>query len=352
MSELFRELLKNVGSGTHTGKVLTRPEAQTATELMLKQEATPAQIGAFMIAHRIRRPTSTELAGMLDAYQALGPSLEPLDTAEPVLVLNSPYDGRSRTAPVSPLVSLVLAAAGHPTLMHGGARMPTKYGIPLSGVWQLLSVDWTGLQLSQVHRVLKSAHIGFIYVPQQFPLAEGLVTYREQIGKRPPSATLELLWSPYQGAVRVAFGFVHPPTEQRAQETFAQRHVSDYLAIKGLEGSCDLPRNRACIIGVQQPHQSFERVILHPQDYGMSGAEVSLPEPEPFASDMQDVLQGCDSPLATATIWSSGFYLWRSGDGCESLQDGIDLAHNILRTGKAFQALITLRAAIASAGSS
>jgi anthranilate phosphoribosyltransferase len=41
--------------------------------MMLLQEATPAQIGAFMIAHRIKRPTSQELAGMLDAYEQIGP---------------------------------------------------------------------------------------------------------------------------------------------------------------------------------------------------------------------------------------------------------------------------------------
>ena len=40
---------------------------------MLTQEATPAQIGAFLIAHRIKRPVPAELAGLLDAYAELGP---------------------------------------------------------------------------------------------------------------------------------------------------------------------------------------------------------------------------------------------------------------------------------------
>ena len=76
MSQVFRELLKKVGSGVHTSQSLTRQEAAIATRMMLQQEATPAQIGAFMIAHRIRRPTPTELAGMLDAYNELGPKLD------------------------------------------------------------------------------------------------------------------------------------------------------------------------------------------------------------------------------------------------------------------------------------
>ncbi|MGB3616203.1 MAG: hypothetical protein WBA10_20590, partial [Elainellaceae cyanobacterium] len=114
---------------------------------------------------------------------------------------------------------------------------------------------------------------------------------------------------------------------------------------------CDLPRNRACIIGIQQHQQPFERLILHPQDYGMSGTEVPLPEPEPFAAAMQGVLEGDDSALAIATVWNSGFYLWRSGS-CESLKDGIDLAYDLLSTGKVAQALTALQAAIAAASGS
>ncbi|MEO0407333.1 MAG: anthranilate phosphoribosyltransferase family protein [Cyanobacteria bacterium P01_A01_bin.135] len=347
MSEQFRDLLKQVGSGTHTSEAMTRAESQMAMTLMLQQQATPAQIGAFMIAHRIRRPTGEELAGMLDAYDDLGPVLSPLRRAATPLVLNSPYDGRSRTAPVSPLVSLVLAAMGQPTLMHGGNRMPTKYGIAISEVWQLLGVDWTQLSLPQVQQVMEVAQVGFVYVPRQFPLAEGLVTYRAQIGKRPPSATLELLWSPYSGPARVAFGFVHPPTEERAQITFAQRHLDDYIAVKGLEGSCDLPQSRACILGVQRPQQAFQRLILHPNDYGMAATDVPLPPPEQFAADMQGVLQGARSPLAEAVVWSSGFYLWQT-DQCPSLEDGLALARESFVAGKAKQALGTLQQAIAA----
>jgi len=45
MSNAFRGRLRKVGSGVHTGEDLNRTEA--ATKMMLRQEATPAQIGAF-----------------------------------------------------------------------------------------------------------------------------------------------------------------------------------------------------------------------------------------------------------------------------------------------------------------
>jgi anthranilate phosphoribosyltransferase len=94
--EEFRELLKKVGSGTHTSQSLSRSEAAMAMRKMLLAEATPAQIGAFFIAHRIRRPTGEELAGMLDAWQELGPQI-PAIPGQPVRVLGIPYDARRRS---------------------------------------------------------------------------------------------------------------------------------------------------------------------------------------------------------------------------------------------------------------
>jgi anthranilate phosphoribosyltransferase len=72
--EEFRELVKKIGSGAHTSKSLSRLEAALAMKKMLLAEATPAQIGAFLIAHRIRRPTGVEMAGMLDSWAEFGPS--------------------------------------------------------------------------------------------------------------------------------------------------------------------------------------------------------------------------------------------------------------------------------------
>ena len=72
---LFRELIGKVGSGEHTSTGLSRQEARAAIELMLKGKVDAAQMGAFLIAHRIRRPAPQELSGMLDGYRGLGPIL-------------------------------------------------------------------------------------------------------------------------------------------------------------------------------------------------------------------------------------------------------------------------------------
>ena len=188
MSNVFREFLQKVGSGNHTAKNLTRKEAATATKMMLLGEATPAQIGAFLIAHRIKRPTGEELAGMLDAYDELGAKLLPIASERPVIVFGIPYDGRTRTAPISPVMALLLAAAGQPVVMHGGDRLPTKYGLPLIEIWQGLGVDWTALRLIKTQQVFAQTGIGFVYTPKHFPLTQSIWEYRDQLGKRPPLA--------------------------------------------------------------------------------------------------------------------------------------------------------------------
>lgn len=352
MSNQFRDLLRKVGSGPHTGKNLTRQEADLATQLMLCQKATPAQIGAFMIAHRIKRPTGAELAGMLDAYDQLGPSLTPITSPYPAVVLNSPYDGRSRTAPIHPLTTLILLAAGCPVVLQGGGRMPTKYGVPHAEIWQGLGVDWTRLSLAAVQQVFADTGLGVLYTPNHFAIADQMVPYRDQIGKRPPLATVELLWSPYQGEALLACGYVHPPTEQIARDTFALRGTERFVTVKGLEGSCDLPRDRTCILGLNRPSSdaqaTFERLLLHPRDFGFDGADVPFAGTEPFLDDMLAVLKGNTThELARSAVWNGGFYLWCSG-ACADLPAALTRAATILADGQAWQSLTTVRAAVAA----
>lgn len=338
MSDKFRELLRKVGSGQHTGKDLTRNEAAAATRMMLLGEATPAQIGAFMISHRIKRPTGEELAGMLDAYGELGPHLQPIArgnfTQVPVTVLGVPYDGRSRTAPVSPLTALILASAGAPVILHGGARMPTKEGVPLIDIWQGLGVNWAKLSLEQTQKVWEKTGLGFVYICTHFLQAESLVAYRREIGKRPPFSTIELIWCPYAGDAHVVGGYVHPPTENMFREAFELQGINNYTTVKGLEGSCDLPRDRTAIIGICKPNLPFERLLLSHGDYGFSSTNPPLVPTYELVEEMRSVLRGGEpSELMHSAIWNGGFYLWRSGI-CSDMQSGLSQAESLLTNGQ------------------
>jgi anthranilate phosphoribosyltransferase len=331
--EEFRELVKKIGSGPHTGKSLTRAEANLAMKKMLLAEATPA-----------RRPTGEEMAGMLDCWQEMGPQLQPVSEV-PARIFGIPYDGRSRTAPLGIFTGLLLSALGVPVILHGGDRMPTKYGIPLIDLWQQLGVDWTAIDLAQIQRVLAATGLAFLYTPRHFPLAQGLVTYREQIGKRPPLATLELLWSPYAGASHLIFGYVHPPTEKTALAAISMRTPTMLVTtVKGLEGSCDLPHDRTVIVGVGQ-QESVERILLHHQEYGVSSLNPVLTTATPH--DLQNLIQGQPSLLQESAVWNGGFYLWHCGLAAD-MAAGMVLTTELITSGRLYQQLHKIQTALIS----
>lgn len=345
MSHQFREFLKKVGSGQHTHKDLTRDEAASAAKMMLLQEATPAQIGAFLIAHRIKRPTGTELAGILDTYSDMGPKIPPLPSSPfPVTVLGVPYDGRDRTAPINPITALILSIAGIPVITHGGDSMPTKHGIPLIRIWQGLGLDFTHLSLTQTQQLLHDTHFTFVYTPHHFIYAQNLVPYREEIGKRPPLATIELIWSPYLGDAHIIAGFVHPATEKMIRDCFQERGQTRYTLVKGLEGSCDLRLSQTTIVAASNPNTAtgFEYLKPNPSEYNLEDRDAPLESLEQLISQLKTLIEGKESPLTNAAIWNGGFYLWHCG-ACPDIATGINQARDYLVSGKVAAKLEEIR---------
>jgi anthranilate phosphoribosyltransferase len=338
--ERFKQHLRKVGSGEHTSKGLSREEAADALVLMLEQEATPAQIGAFLIAHRIRRPEPQELTGMLDTYRSLGPVLHSPAKQLPPLCFGMPFDGRTRTAPIYPLACLVLLACGQPVVLQGGDRMPIKYGITAIDLFRLLDLNLGGLPIDTVQEGFNTHGFALIHQPDHFSIAETLIDYREQLGKRPPVASLELLWTAHEGAHLLVSGFVHPPTESRAWEALRLAGETDVLTVKGLEGGTDLPIGRACITARVRNGEA-ERLILHPRDHGCHDADVEWSSEDTWRTQAYEALSN-RGPLSDALRWNAGAYLWFAGL-CDSLDSGIELATATLEDGQALAKLDQLR---------
>lgn len=336
MSHQFRELLKKIGSGQQTSKNLTRTEAAIATNMMLTQEATPAQIGAFMIAHRIKRPTGEEIAGMLDTYDQLGPKLHPsANFSRPVTVLGIPYDGRSRTAPVNPLIALMLASVNIPVILHGGDHVPTKYGLPLIEIFKGLNIDFSHLSLTKIQQIFEQTNLGFVYTRTQFLYAQNLIPYRDEIGKRPPFSTIELIWQPYLGETKLISGYVHNATEKIILDAFKERQFNNFTLIKGLEGSPDLSLNKTNIILVNhaEDDQEVNYLKLKAKDYNLQGEDLSLESTQNYLEQVEKVIKGEKSPLTKAVIFNGGFYLSHLGV-CDTIEDGLTLAENLINQGK------------------
>jgi anthranilate phosphoribosyltransferase len=213
--------------------------------------------------------------------------------------------------------------------MHGGDAMPTKYGLALIRIWQALDVELSNLSLLEAQLILEQLQLALIYIPKHFPLAQSMVSYRDELGKRPPLATAELVWVPYQGEIHLLAGYVHPPTEQLFQELLAFKQIEHYTTCKGLEGSIDLSINRSNILGLGQDSR-LERLIISAGAYGFQARDVILESEKQAIEQIRSVIQGQPNSLWEPAVFYGGFYLWRLGV-CPDLQTGFELAEKLLR---------------------
>ena len=144
---------------------------------------------------------------------------------------------------------------------------------------------------------------------------------------------MELIWSPLLSDYHLVAGFVHPPTEKIFRDALALREVDRFTTVKGLEGSCDLPRDRTAIIGIFK-NGVFQRLHLNPHDYNFAGTNPPIPETtSQLVEQMQSILQGKPSELMNSAVWNGGFYLWHCGL-CPDIESGFEMAEKLLTTGQ------------------
>ena len=337
--ERFKNYLRKIGSGEKTSRSMTREESADALSLILTEIPSPAQIGAFLIAHRIRRPEPEELAGMIDTYLKFGPQFISEQGTYPPICFGIPFDGRTKTAPIYPLTTLILLSAGQPIVLHGGNRMPVKYGITTQELFSTLGLNLKGLTIDNVNHGFSKNGLAFIYQPEHFPLAESLITYRDAIGKRPPIASMELLWTAHQGEHLLISGFVHSPTEERHWKTLELLDENNLITVKGLEGSIDLPIGKACKISRVQ-NGNIERITLHSKTYNYSGKDISFKNLETWKEQAIQAMNN-EGPLKDSLIWNSGVYLWAAGL-TKTIDLGISQAKSLIQSGSMKSTLSSL----------
>tara|TARA_Y100001968_G_scaffold212345_1_gene195517 strand:+ start:91926 stop:92990 length:1065 start_codon:yes stop_codon:yes gene_type:complete len=328
--ERFKNYLRKIGSGEQTSRSMTRNESADALNLILTGIPSPAQIGAFLIAHRIRRPEPQELAGMVDTYLELGPKLYSANQQQRPICFGMPFDGRNRTAPIYPLTTLILISAGQPVVLQGGAKMPVKYGTTTKELYSSLGLDLEGLSLEEINNGFIETGLGFIYQPNHFPLAEKLISYREEIGKRPPLASMELLWTAHQGEHLHVSGYVHNPTEERHWQTLKLLKEFNSITVKGLEGSTDLPISKKSLIG-KITKDGNERININPRNYNYFGKDITLECLQEWKRQAFEALEN-KGPLKKSLLWNAGVYLWLAGSA-ENIEEGLFKAESLIQSG-------------------
>ena len=172
--DAFKPILGKVA----TGASLTRGEAETAFDAMLSGEVTPAQMGGFLMALRVRGESVDEITGATLAMRAK--MLKVRAPANAIDIVGTGGDGAG-SYNVSTLAALITAACGVPVAKHGNRAASSKSGA--SDVLGALGVA-IGVNPEQVENCILEAGVGFMMAPAHHAATRHVSSVRTELAAR------------------------------------------------------------------------------------------------------------------------------------------------------------------------
>ncbi|HEY0330188.1 MAG TPA: anthranilate phosphoribosyltransferase [Rhodopseudomonas sp.] len=161
-----------------TGVTLSREESAGAFDAMMSGEATPSQMGAMLMALRVRGETVEEITGAVSAMRAK--MLRVTAPADAVDVVGTGGDG-SGSVNVSTCTAFIVAGAGVPVAKHGNRALSSR-----SGAADVLAALGVKIDITpdQVGRCVKEAGIGFMFAPTHHPAMKNVGPTRVELATR------------------------------------------------------------------------------------------------------------------------------------------------------------------------
>ena len=160
------------------GAPLTRADAESAFQNLMSGEATPAQIGGFLMALRVRGETVDEITGAVSVMRSkMLPVEAPTDAID---IVGTGGDAKG-TLNISTCTALVVAGAGVPVAKHGNRALSSKSGA--ADVLAALGVN-LDLKPDQITRCIHEAGIGFMFAPAHHAAMRHVGPARVELGTR------------------------------------------------------------------------------------------------------------------------------------------------------------------------
>ena len=205
----MHRFIKAVGSGAKRARDLSRDEARAAMALLCDGAARPEQVGAFLLALRMKGEAADELAGFVEALEArldVGAARAPAGTLD----VDCHGDGHEGRATLLPAAACALAALGVPVLLRLQRELPTgRHG--LVDALAALGLDVARpLDAARAAAALGGGRVAAIDLACYAPPLERLVALRPLFGVRTVAQTLMKLLDPLGCTVR-AVGVFHAP---------------------------------------------------------------------------------------------------------------------------------------------
>ncbi|MBE0338757.1 anthranilate phosphoribosyltransferase [Paenibacillus sp. 23TSA30-6] len=325
------EILKEVGRGKRGARDLNYNEAETAAELIMTRSATPAQIGAFFAAERIKMESIAELEAFVNVcrkYAHRFPMQEGIDFA-------GPYDGRKSSFISTFATAFLVAAHGVPVTMHGSAPLPPKWGITLPLLLQEIGITSENMTHETAIHAAKLTGVLFATSEQWCTPLRELRTIREELGLRTVLNTAEKLVD-YGASPYIVFGVFHNTVFDKTAKLMQKLNYRRALIVQGSEGSEDL--------FIDRPTRTYllanGEVSLQVIDPEMYGLDSVVPEhnwtPAEQLRITEEVLQGT-APIAFSNqVLLNGAVRLFVAARVDSVEEGLYTCKPLLENGAAW----------------
>jgi len=321
----FKHHIAHIAEGGH----LSVAQARDAFDVMMSGDATPAQMGAFLMGLRVRGETVDEITG--GAMAMRDKALRVAAPADAVDTCGTGGDS-SGTYNISTASGLVAAACGVPVAKHGNRALSSRCGS--ADVLTALGVK-IDAEMALVERCIAEAGIGFLMAPRHHGAMRHVAGPRVELGTRTIFNLLGPLSNP-AGATRQLLGvFAERWLEPLAEvlRALGSRHV---WIVHGRDGLDEITTTGPTAVA-ELKDGAVRRFDLTPEDFGIA---VAAPEAlkggdaQTNALALNAVLDGHQGPFRDIVLANSAAALVVAGKAGE-VRDGVRLAAQAIDSGKA-----------------
>jgi anthranilate phosphoribosyltransferase len=269
---------------------LSTDEAQQAMNIIMTGQATPAQIGAYLVALRMKGETVDEITGSARAIRANAIRVELADRSTPIYDTAGTGGDGAHTFNISTAAAFVIAGTGRKVAKHGNRAASSQCGSA-----DVLSALGLNLDLTpeQVARAIEEIGIGFMFAPKFNPAMKHAIGPRKEIGQRTIFNLLGPLTNPAGADVQL-MGVYAPSLTEPLAMVLADLGARAALVIHGAGGTDEL--NPCGLNRVSHLKDGAVRTYtLDPADFSMPRATVvdlAGGTPEESAAIMRDLLGG------------------------------------------------------------
>lgn len=306
-------------------------------------EATPAQIGSFITALRMKGETIEEISGAATVMREKATRIETgvaVDKGEILVDTCGTGGDNSGTFNVSTTTAFVVAAAGIPVAKHGNRSVSSQCGS--ADVLEALGVN-LDLTPEQVGKCVREVGIGFLFAPMLHGAMKHAIGPRREIGVRTIFNVLGPLTNPAGANVQL-LGVYSPDLCEKLARVLGRLGSRRALVVCGA-GNVDEFTVTGDTEVAELSNGEVRTYTVRPEDAGLGRSRlVDLQggdTPEESAAILRDVLGGAKGAKRDMLLLNSGAALYAAGK-VPGLKTGVVLATGIIDSGAALAKLEAL----------